>query len=59
MIRNFMHSLVALTMVLAVFVTVQPVAAETTLQCSDHTLNVTLDTQATATYQVVGTLCSQ
>ncbi len=59
MIRNFIHSLVALTMVLAAFVTVQPVAAEATLQCSDHTLNVTLASDTTDTYQVVGTLCSQ
>ena len=59
MIRNFTLSLVALLMVLAAFVTAQPVAAETTLQCSDHTLSVTLTPGATDTFQVVGTLCSQ
>lgn len=59
MIRNFTLSFVALAMVLAAFVTAQPVAAETALQCSDHTLNVTLAPGATETYQVVGTLCSQ
>ena len=59
MIKNFTLSLVALAMVLAALVTAQPVAAETTLQCSDHTLNVTLAPGAIDTYQVVGTLCSQ
>jgi pimeloyl-ACP methyl ester carboxylesterase len=59
MIKKSMFSLVALAMVLSAFVTAQPVAAETTLQCSNYTLNVTLDSGATDTYQVVGTLCSQ
>ena len=59
MIKNFMLNLVALAMVLAAFATAQPAAAETSLQCSDHTLNVTLAPDATDSYQVVGTLCSQ
>lgn len=59
MIRNFTLGLVALGMVLTAFVTAQPAAAEPALQCSDHTLNVTLAPGATDTYQIVGTLCSQ
>jgi pimeloyl-ACP methyl ester carboxylesterase len=59
MFRKLTLSLVALIMMLAAFVTAQPVAAETSLQCSDHTLNVTLAPDSTDTYQVVGTLCSQ
>ena len=59
MIRKFKLGLVALVMVLGAFATAQPAAAESMLQCSDHTLNVTLSRGATDTYQVVGTLCSQ
>ena len=59
MIKNFMLSLVALAIVLAAFVTAHPVAAESALECSDYTLKVTLAADATDTYHVVGTLCSQ
>ena len=48
-----------LAMVLGLLATAQPVAAESTLECSDHTLSVTLAPEATETFQVIGTLCSQ
>jgi pimeloyl-ACP methyl ester carboxylesterase len=49
----------ALALVLGVFATPQPAAAESKLECSDHTLGVTLAPGAADTYQVVGTLCSR
>jgi pimeloyl-ACP methyl ester carboxylesterase len=49
----------ALALVLGVFAPPQPAAAESLLECSDHTLSVTLAPGAADTYQVVGTLCSR
>jgi pimeloyl-ACP methyl ester carboxylesterase len=48
-----------LAMVLGATTMPQPVAAETMLECSDYTVAVTLAPEATDTFQVVGTLCSQ
>jgi len=48
-----------LALVVGVLVPARPAAAEASLQCSDHTLSVTLAPEATETFQVVGTLCSQ
>jgi len=48
-----------LAMVLGVFAPAQPAAAEAKLECSEHTLSVTLTPGATDTFNVVGTLCSQ
>ena len=48
-----------LAMVLLAFAPAQPAAAEARLECSEHTLSVTLTPGATDTYNVVGTLCSR
>jgi len=48
-----------LAMVLGAFAPAQPAAAEARLECSEHTLGVTLAPGATDTFNVVGTLCSQ
>jgi len=48
-----------LAMVLGAFAPAQPAAAEARLECSEHTLSVTLTPGATDTFNVVGTLCSQ
>ena len=48
-----------LAMVLAALAPAQPAAAEARLECSDHTLAVTLAPGETDTYNVVGTLCSR
>jgi pimeloyl-ACP methyl ester carboxylesterase len=48
-----------LVIILGLLATVQPAAAASTLECSDHTLAVTLAPEATETFEVIGTLCSQ
>jgi pimeloyl-ACP methyl ester carboxylesterase len=48
-----------LAMLLGALAPAQPAAAEAKLECSDYTLDVTLSSLATDTYQVIGTLCSQ
>jgi len=48
-----------LAMVLGVFAPAQPAVTEARLECSEHTLSVTLTPGATDTFNVVGTLCSQ
>ncbi len=56
--RLLMSVVAALAMILGVFGMAQPVAADSELECSEHTLSVTLAPGATDTYHVVGTLCS-
>src|SRR5688500_12034058 len=51
--------LAVLAMVMGTLASARPVAAGTTLECSDHSLTVKLSPDATETYQVRGTLCSQ
>jgi pimeloyl-ACP methyl ester carboxylesterase len=48
-----------LAMVLGALAPAQPAAAGAMLECSNHTLGVTLAPGATDTFQVIGTLCSQ
>lgn len=48
-----------LAMIMGALTSTRPVAAGTTLECSDHSVTVRLTPDATDTYQVVGTLCSQ
>ena len=50
---------VMLAMIMGVLATVQPAIAASTLECSDHSITVTLTPESTETLQVVGTLCSQ
>jgi len=59
MLRRLVSVAVMLALVLGVFATTQPAAAETDLVCSEQTLSVTLSLNATEHYNVVGTLCSQ
>ena len=48
-----------LAMVVWALAPAQPAAAEAVLQCSEHTLSVTLTPNASDTFDVVGTFCSQ
>ncbi len=58
-LRLLLSATALLAIVLGVFSTARPVAAETSLICSEQTLSVTLAPGATDTYHIVGTLCSQ